>query len=70
MLYFPRPKNEVEAQKVSAICAWIDANLDQKISLIQLVEQSGMPYQELIQLFNTHKATTPMQWIRARRDLN
>lgn len=53
--------------KVSKVCSYIDANLNSEISLKQLVEISELSYQDLIELFNVHKKTTPMQYLRNKR---
>ena len=60
--------DEIGLIKVSRLCEYIDQNIDKTISFLDLVELSGLNYQELVALFQAHKNTTPMQYIRAKRE--
>jgi methylphosphotriester-DNA--protein-cysteine methyltransferase len=57
-----------QAQRMLALCIWIDAHLHETIGWSELMAQSGMDHQELQAAFTKHHATTPMTWIRKRRE--
>jgi transcriptional regulator GlxA family with amidase domain len=57
-------------ERLDVLCKWIDANLDRRIDWTELVEASGMGHIELQNQFSTHFKTSPMQWIRVRRQIN
>lgn len=67
MLKVRHKKLEAEAIKISQVCEFIEANIRTEITLMKLVEFSGLAYQDLIQLFKIYKNTTPMQYARAKR---
>jgi AraC-like DNA-binding protein len=50
------------------LCIWLEQRMDDQISMIQLVELSGLPYQELVRRFQIYTGTTPFQWLRQRRN--
>jgi transcriptional regulator GlxA family with amidase domain len=64
-------KNSAEAQKkqFDELCVWIDAHIGEPIGWKQLMEQSGLDLQSLQTLFFQYKSTTPMTWIRHRREV-
>jgi methylphosphotriester-DNA--protein-cysteine methyltransferase len=57
-----------QAQRMLALCIWIDAHIHESIGWSELMAQSGMDHQELQAAFTKHHATTPMTWIRKRRE--
>jgi len=67
MLEVKQKRTEAEAIKISQVCEFIEANIRTEITLIKLVEFSGLSYQDLIQLFKMYKNTTPMQYARSKR---
>ncbi|MDH4134129.1 MAG: hypothetical protein OEV31_05020 [Gammaproteobacteria bacterium] len=56
-------------QEFDALCAWIDANLHESIGWQELMVQSGLDHQTINALFYRFQSTTPMTWIRKRREL-
>lgn len=57
-----------QAQRMLELCIWIDAHIHESIGWSELMKQSGMDHQELQSAFTKHHATTPMTWIRKRRE--
>ena len=55
-------------RKLKELCAWIDANIEKPIGWVELIEQSGMDHIKLQSEFTTYLKTSPMQWIRFRRN--
>ena len=55
-------------EQVAQLCHWIDAHINETIGWADLTRQSGMDYKWLMVNFNKYKATTPMTWIRERRE--
>jgi transcriptional regulator GlxA family with amidase domain len=55
-------------RKLKKLCKWIDANIDKPIGWAELIEQSGMDHLELQRQFTTYMKSSPMQWIRFRRN--
>jgi AraC-like DNA-binding protein len=53
--------------KLTKLCEWIDANIDKQIDSSELVKQSGLSYFELQTQFKSFYKTSPMQWIRTKR---
>ncbi|MEI6601432.1 MAG: hypothetical protein WCN21_13205 [Comamonadaceae bacterium] len=64
-------KSSAEAQKkqFDELCVWIDAHVGEPIGWQQLMEQSGLDFQSLQTLFFQYESTTPMTWIRRRREV-
>ena len=50
------------------LCLWIDNNLNNEISWAELVSKSKLTHSELQFLFSKHLKTTPMTYIRRRRE--
>jgi len=50
------------------LCLWIDKNLDSSISINDLVEQTKLSNKDLQYLFEKYKQTTPMTYIRMKRE--
>ena len=55
-------------QKFEDLCAWIDAQLDAPLGWQELMQHSGLDHQTLNALFFKYASTTPMAWIRRRRE--
>jgi AraC-like DNA-binding protein len=55
-------------KQVAQLCHWIDANIHAPIGWADLTRQSGMDHKLIMASFNKHLATTPMTWIRQRRE--
>ena len=54
--------------RIDALCSWIEQNHAQDIGWEDLTRQSGFTHKELIALFQAHKKTTPMWFIRQVRE--
>lgn len=54
--------------KYEDLCAWIDAQLDAPLGWQELMQQSGLDHQTINALFFKYASTTPMTWIRRRRE--
>ncbi len=52
---------------IKHLCLWLEQRMDTQISMIQLVELSDLPYQELVRRFQIYTGTTPFQWLRQKR---
>lgn len=50
------------------LCLWINNNLNNEISWAELVSESKLTHSELQFLFSKHLKTTPMTYIRRRRE--
>ena len=50
------------------LCVWIDKNIQKKIGIKELVEQSQLTNSQLQELFLNHKKITPMIYIRNLRE--
>lgn len=57
-----------QARRMLELCIWIDAHIHESIGWSELMAQSGMDHQELQAAFAKHHFTTPMTWIRKRRE--
>ena len=58
---------DMTEDKFLALCNWIDQQIDRSISWTELSEYSGADHVELQAAFAKYKSTTPMTWIRKRR---
>jgi methylphosphotriester-DNA--protein-cysteine methyltransferase len=50
------------------LCAWIDVQIDKPLGWQELMQQSGLDHQTIKALFFKFASTTPMTWIRQRRE--
>jgi len=50
------------------LCAWIDAQIDKPLGWQELMQRSGLDHQTIKALFFKYASTTPMTWIRQRRE--
>lgn len=57
-----------QSQRLVSLCIWIDAHIHESIGWSELMKQSGMDHQELQNAFAKQHLTTPMTWIRKRRE--
>jgi len=61
---------EVENVKLLVdLCLWIDTNIDTKFGLKELIEKTNLNNSDLQYLFEKYKQTTPMTYIRNKRDI-
>ena len=63
----PKLNPSAEANNIKLLddlCQWITANLDKKIGLKELVEQSQLSSLDVQYLFDKYRQTTPMTYIR------
>lgn len=61
---------EVENVKLlDDLCFWIDTNIDTKFGLKELIEKTNLSNSDLQYLFEKYKQTTPMTYIRDKRDI-
>jgi hypothetical protein len=61
------PLTDLE-HKFEGLCAWIDAQIDAPLGWQELMQHSGLDYQTINALFFKYASTTPMTWIRRRRE--
>lgn len=54
--------------KFEELCAWIDGQIDAPLGWQELMLQSGLDHQTINALFFKYASTTPMTWIRRRRE--
>jgi transcriptional regulator GlxA family with amidase domain len=50
------------------LCYWIDANINDPIGLNELVNKTNLKNSDLQYLFERYKQTTPMTYIRNKRE--
>jgi methylphosphotriester-DNA--protein-cysteine methyltransferase len=66
--------HETHAQKgfskeqFEELCVWIDEHIHEQIGWSELMHQSGFDHSSIQSSFAKYKATTPMTWIRKRRE--
>lgn len=53
---------------LAALLHWIDQHLWEALGWPELMRVSGRDHPALLALFNKHLNTTPMTWIRKRRE--
>ncbi len=56
-------------QTLEELCRWIDEHLHEPLGWQELMAQSGLDHQTLNALFYKFQSSTPMAWIRKRREL-
>lgn len=54
--------------KFDDLCAWIDVQIDTPLGWQELMQHSGLDHQTINALFFKYASTTPMTWIRRRRE--
>ena len=55
-------------QTFDELCNWIETHLHEPIGWQELMAESGLDHQTLNALFFKFLSTTPMAWIRKRRE--
>lgn len=50
------------------LCAWIDEHIQEQIGWSELMHESGFDHLSIQSSFAKYKATTPMTYIRKRRE--
>ena len=50
------------------LCAWIDEHIQEQIGWSELIHESGFDHLSIHSSFAKYKATTPMTYIRKRRE--
>ncbi len=59
---------EEQKQVFHRLCTWIEEHLDEPIGWQELMRESGLEFQVIHQLFFQYTSTSPMTWIRRRRE--
>jgi len=62
------PPLSVHKTELEHLCQWIDEHLSQPIGWQELMTQSQLDHQTIHALFFKYESTTPMTWIRRRRE--
>ena len=62
------PPLSVHKNELENLCQWIDEHLSQPIGWQELMAQSHLDHQTIHALFFKYESTTPMTWIRRRRE--
>jgi len=61
---------EVENRRLlDELCFWIDSHIDTKFGIKELVEKTNLSISDLQYLFEKYKQTTPMTYIRHKRNI-
>jgi len=50
------------------LCTWIDHHIEEQIGWSELMRESGFDHQSIQSSFAKYKTTTPMTYIRKRRE--
>ena len=50
------------------LCAWIDEHIQEQIGWLELIHESGFDHLSIQSSFAKYKSTTPMTYIRKRRE--
>jgi len=56
--------NATNLKKLEELCEWISADPDQILGWTQLCHKSGFTKEQLIEIFQLFKQTTPMSFVR------
>ena len=68
MKKFNKLSDDDKKKLFADICAWIDNNIETNIGWIELCKASELNHKELQILFDKHQQTSPMTYIRKRRE--
>ena len=60
--------DEDSKKLLDEICGWIDKNIETNIGLAMLCEASELNHKELLILFEKYLQTSPMTYIRKRKE--
>jgi len=63
----PRRGLSHSSSQLDVICRWIDEHSQENITWEDLIRTSGLDHRLLVRLFQIHKKTTPMAYIRQSR---
>ncbi|MEY2622414.1 MAG: hypothetical protein RIT26_2234 [Pseudomonadota bacterium] len=65
----PDPRRDLShsSSQLDVICRWIDEHSQENITWEDLIRTSGLDHRLLVRLFQIHKKTTPMAYIRQSR---
>ena len=55
------------SEQLDEICRWIDEHSQEQITWEDLTRASGLDHRLLVKLFQIHKKTTPMTYLRQCR---
>jgi len=55
-------------EQFEELCVWIDEHILEPIGWSELMNESGFDHLSIQYSFTKYKATTPMTWIRNRRE--
>lgn len=55
-------------EQFDELCAWIDEHIQEQIGWSELMHESGFDHLSIQSSFAKYKATTPMTYIRKRRE--
>ena len=55
-------------EQFDELCTWIDEHIQEQIGWSELMRESGFDHLSIQSSFAKYKATTPMTYIRKRRD--
>jgi len=55
-------------EQFDELCTWIDEHIHEQIGWSELMQESGFDHLSIQSSFAKYKATTPMTWIRKRRE--
>jgi len=58
----------VSKDQFEQLCAWIDEHIQEQIGWSELMHESGFDHLSIQSSFAKYKATTPMTYIRKRRE--
>ena len=68
MKKFNKLSDEDNKKLLDEICAWIDNNIETNIGWTELCKASELNHKELQILFDEYQHTSPMTYIRKRRE--
>jgi len=60
--------DEVSRKLLDEICVWIDKNIETDIGWAALCEASELNHKQLQSLFDKYMQTTPMTYVRMRKE--
>ena len=58
----------VSKDQFEQLCAWIDEHIQEQIGWSELIHESGFDHLSIQSSFAKYKSTTPMTYIRKRRE--
>ena len=67
MKKFNKLSDEDNKMLLAEVCVWIDKNIETDIGWAALCEASELNHKQLQYLFDKHMQTTPMTYVRMRK---